>query len=216
MKLAFAQQQHAVEQKRVRIARDIHDDLGVTLTQIAHRCELLKDELAQPERMRPHLTELSRSARSLSRSVDEIVWAVNPSNDTAEKFTSFMGQFVDNTVRAASLICRLALPDEMPAIAMPTVVRHKLFLIVKEALNTAIRHSGARTVRFFLRLDDRRLNLAVADDGCGFDPETAQSGRAGGGNGLSNMQKRAAAQGGKWRLESQPGVGTTVTVEVTL
>ena len=109
-KLARMKAETALANERSRIARDIHDDLGISLTQIAMQCEVIEDDFDHPEQMRQHVAELSNSARAVTRAVDEIVWAVTPGNDTLEKFTAFIGQFVQNALRPAGLACRLDCP----------------------------------------------------------------------------------------------------------
>jgi len=218
-KLEAAERQEGLERERARIARDIHDDLGVSLTQIALQCEMMQDDLDQPEHMRRHVMELSQSSRAVTRAVDEIIWAVTPSNDTLETFTCFIGQFVENTLKPTGMVCRLSLPTELPDLPMMATVRHCLYLVLREALNNVIRHAGAKTVRFTLALTDRHLTLTLADDGCGFDPSrqsTLTKERLCRGNGLSNMRKRMTEIGGTVDLASTPGQGTILTAQVTL
>ena len=208
-----------MERERGRIARDIHDGLGVSLTQIALQCEVMQDEVEDPDQMRQHVAELSQSSQDVARALDEIVWAVTPANDTVEQFVAFVGQFVETTLRAAGLSCRLALPVELPALSMSATRRHQLFVIIKEALNNVIRHANAQTVRFTVTMTDRLLTLTVADDGCGFDMEHASQGdpdRLFGGNGLSNMRKRMSEIGGSFDIQSKPGEGTNLICQVKL
>jgi signal transduction histidine kinase len=208
-----------MERERGRIARDIHDGLGVSLTQIALQCEVMQDEVENPDQMRHHVAELSQSSQDVARALDEIVWAVTPANDTVEQFVAFVGQFVETTLRAAGLSCRLALPVELPDLSMSATRRHQLFVIIKEALNNVIRHANAQTVRFTVTMTDRLLILTVVDDGCGFDMEHASDGdpdRLFGGNGLSNMRKRMIEIGGSFDIQSKPGEGTTLICQVKL
>jgi len=214
-----AERAHAMEVERSRIARDIHDGLGVSLTQIAMQCEVMEGELDQPEKMRSLMAEVTRNAYALTRAADEIVWAVTPANDTAEKFVAFVGHFVESSLQAAGVSCRLELPVEVPALPMSATVRHHLFLVLKEALNNAIRHAAARTVHFSLALAGRELTVTVADDGCGFDPDNLSkplAERVFGGNGLANMRKRMAEIGGTLEIVSAPGRGTTLTLRVNV
>jgi signal transduction histidine kinase len=163
-------------------------------------------------------------ARTLTRSVDEIVWAVNPANDTVEKFAAFIGQYVERFTRTSGLSCQLELPDELPAQPMESALRHHLFLATKEALHNVSAHAGAHTVRLDLSLTGGWLKLVIADDGRGFTPEDSESvgpgrsggqtERVGGGHGLSNMRQRMAAVGGTFEIQSVPGQGTRVTLQV--
>jgi signal transduction histidine kinase len=218
-KLARAKAEAALANERSRIARDIHDDLGISLTQIAMQCEVIEDDFDHPEQMRQHVAELSHSARAVTRAVDEIVWAVTPGNDTLEKFTTFIGQFVQNCLRPTGLACRLALPAELPDLPMEATVRHHLYLVVREALNNIIRHARAQTVHFTLTLHERTLTLTLTDDGVGFDPnpDAIPAGeRLFSGNGLSNMRKRMEEIGGTLEIISSPGHGTTLTLRQRL
>jgi signal transduction histidine kinase len=211
--------ERVMEQERSRIARDIHDGLGVSLTQIALQCEVMRDEVHQPALMSQHVAELSRSSQTVARALDEIVWAVTPTNDTVENFVTFVGQFVETSLNNAGLSCRLALPLELPELSMSATVRHQLFLVLREALNNAIRHAAARIVRFSISVEGRQLTMTVADDGCGFDPENtfhSDKARLFGGNGLSNMRKRMAEIGGTVEINSTAGGGTTLTFQVKL
>jgi signal transduction histidine kinase len=212
-------QERLVEQERSRIARDIHDGLGVSLTQIAMQCELMEGEEDLSSPVRAHVTEISRSTHALTRTTDEIVWAVTPANDTAEKFVTFVGHFVESLLQTSGLSCRLELPDEVLKLPMSATVRYHLFLVLKEALNNAIRHAGARTVSFSIAFAGRELTISVRDDGCGFDPDNLSKPleeRVFGGNGLSNMRKRMAEIGGTLEIKSAPGCGTTLTLRVTI
>ena len=183
------------------------------------QCEVIEDDLHHPEQMRQHVAELSKSARAVTRAVDEIVWAVTPGNDTLEKFTAFIGQFVQNGLRPTGLACRLSLPVELPSIPMEATVRHHLYLVVREAINNIIRHAHAQTVHFSLTLAERTLTLTLSDDGCGFDPNRdaiPSNERLSSGNGLSNMRKRMAEIGGSLEIVSNPGQGTTLTLRQSL
>jgi signal transduction histidine kinase len=218
-KLARMKAETALANERSRIARDIHDDLGVSLTQIAMQCEVMEDDFDHPEQMHQHLAELSSSARALTRAVDEIVWAVTPGNDTLEKFTAFIGQFVQNCLRPTGLACRLALPAELPSIPMEATIRHHLYLVIREALNNIIRHAHAQTVHFNLSLAGRTLTLSLTDDGAGFDPspDAIPAGeRLFRGNGLSNMRKRMDEIGGTLEIVSSSGLGTTLILQLKL
>ncbi|MEI7898930.1 MAG: ATP-binding protein [bacterium] len=213
------QREHALGQERSRIARDIHDGLGVSLTQIAMQCEVMEVKLALTSQVRAHVAEISRSAHALTRAADEIVWAVTPANDTAEKFVTFVGHFVESSLKTSGVSCRLEVPSDVLDLPMSATVRYHLFLVLKEALNNAIRHAAARTVSFSLVLAGRELTITVADDGCGFEPDNLLkplAERVLGGNGLANMRKRMAEIGGTLEINSAPGCGTTLTLRVNV
>ena len=204
----------ALDQERARIARDIHDDLGASLTHIALLGELAQNNCDHPERTRKHADDIFRAASKLTRSVDEIVWALNPSNDTLARFAAYVGDFAQEFLQTADIFCRLAIPTRLPDHPLPPKIRHDLFLVIKEALHNIVSHSGARTVHLRIGFEDGLLRVAIHDDGCGFDPQAATRGRPGGGHGLANMRQRMQEVGGTLEIHGAPGDGTTVTLEV--
>jgi len=209
--------EQAVERERSRIARDIHDDLGASLTQIALLSELTKSDIAaEPAAAREHAEDIFQTARAMTRAVDEIVWAVNPKNDTLEHFCEYLGQFAQDFLRGAQVSCRLLFPGEMPLIVMTSAVRHNLFLSVKEALKNVVCHSGAGEVSLEISVDADALKLVLRDNGC-WSAEGASAGsRPGGGNGLANMRKRMSDIGGTLDVCVAEGQGTAVTLHVPL
>ncbi len=204
----------ALDQERARIARDIHDDLGASLTHIALLGELAQNNLDYPERTRTHVDDIFRAASKLTRSLDEVVWALNPSNDTLARFAAYVGDFTQDFLQVADIHCRLGIPAEWPDRTLPPKIRHDLFLVIKEALHNIVSHSGAKNVRLEIILDGTLLRVTIGDDGRGFDPQSKVLGRPGGGHGLANMRQRMQDIGGTLRIQSAPDDGTTVILEI--
>jgi signal transduction histidine kinase len=207
-------EQHAVEQERARIARDVHDNLGASLTQIALLSELAQTNFHKPAQARGHVDDIFRFAQSLTRSVDQIVWTLNPVNDTLPRFCAFASEFAQDFLQAAGISCRLSLPESWPDIRLSPTLRHHLFLVLKEALSNVLAHAAATTVRLSMSLEDGRLRIVISDDGKGFDSAAVGKTRPGGGHGLQNMRSRLKQCKGTVEIESSPGHGTMVTVEV--
>lgn len=164
-RLEIMDRQRAVEQERARIARDLHDDLGASLTQIALLSELAKADLAQPELARTHLNQIFTTAGGLARHLNEIVWAVNPANDTLEQFTSFICKFAQHYLGLVGIRCRLDFPDSLANCPMTAPERHNLFLATKEALHNIVKHAQAGQVWLRLKFDGDVLTLLIVDDG---------------------------------------------------
>jgi signal transduction histidine kinase/ligand-binding sensor domain-containing protein len=202
-----------LEQERARIAKDIHDDLGASLTLIAVLGDLArKDKLEDPVRAGERVEKMSGTARAAVKSLDEIVWAVNPRNDTLSHLIDYTGQFAADYLRDAGVRCRLDVPEFVPLCELSANVRHNLFLVVKEALQNIVKHAGASEAWLRIRFEDEVLTVAVEDNGRGFEP-----GRAGpGADGLRNMRQRLAEIGGTCRIESGSGRGTVITFEASL
>ena len=209
--------QRAIERERARIARDLHDDLGASLTQIALLSELAKADLAQPQVALTHLNQIFTTVGGLTRQLNEIVWAVNPANDTLEQFTSHICKFAQHYLSLAGIRCRLDFPEFLPNYPMPSPERHNLFLATKEALHNIVKHAQAGQVWLRLKLDADVLTLLIEDDGKGCDAETVRVTPIGMvGDGLSNMQKRMEQLGGRFAQQSRPGSGTTVRLVLPL
>ncbi len=211
-KLAVLQRARAVEQERMRIARDIHDDLGARLTQIALLSEMVSVEVGEKGKAGERLGKLSNSSREAVRSLDEIVWAINPQRDSLPEFVDYLAHFTNEFFKSSSIRCRQDMPLVVPQLRLATEIRHHLFMACKEALNNAQKHSNATEVWLTLAIENNEIVIIVRDNGTGFDKRS----RRGTGNGLANMSERLIAAGGNCAVDSNPGQGTTVTIRVAL
>ena len=212
--LAQLEKQHAVERDRARIAKDIHDDVGAGLTQITLLTELARRD---PEQTDANLARITKSARKLTRAMDEIVWAVDPQHDTVAGLMDYISAYAEDYLRVAGLRCRMDLPVDLPATRVDAEVRYNLFLALKEALNNIVKHAKATEVWLRLQLAPATLTLVVEDNGQGIGAgEAAEDDRLSHGAGLGNLEKRLAAVGGRCQIHSQAGQGTRVEMTVFL
>ncbi len=200
-RLARLELEARVEKDRMRIARDIHDDVGAQLTRLSLMVAGLPDGAA-PEQVE----EIATASRRIVQSMDEIVWAVEPSNDSLDQLGTFLCRFTDEFLEDSGVRARYNVPATLPPIPLSAEVRHNLFLAVKEALNNAVKYAAAREIRLTVAATDEALEITVADDGAGFDVASAPTG-----NGVRNMSARLREIGGSCRLESARGSGTRVT-----
>ncbi len=209
-RLRLLEQQAVLQRERARIAKDIHDDLGANLTQIAYLGELAQQDQAEPAKAAERVGKISATARQAVKSLDEIVWAVNPRNDTLAHLIDYAGQFALDYLHTAGIRCRLDLPEQSPARELSTDLRHNLFLVIKEALHNVVKHAQAREVWLRAAFNDQVLDVTIEDNGCGFDqaPDDAFA------DGLRNMRQRMSDIGGECRFESQPGRGTRVVLHL--
>jgi signal transduction histidine kinase len=210
-RLQQAEQQNALEQERARIAQDLHDELGSLLTRISLLGGLLKADKDSPDQIAAHAGKISQSADQTVRALEEIVWAVRPDSDTLQSLVDYMAHFANELFEGNSIRCRLDFPHTLPALPLPPDVRHNIFLIVKEALTNALRHSGAREVQVQLKVSGAALEIVVQDDGKGFDPESLTDERR---NGLRNMRRRAEAIGGQMEVQSERGTSVKLLVHL--
>lgn len=209
------ERQQTIERERLRIARDIHDDLGASLTRITLLSQTARSQLGDPKQAGANLDRIYGTARDLTRALEEIVWAVNPRHDSLDSLASYLGRFAQEYAAAGGLRCRLDLPVRLPSWPLTAETRHNLFLAFKEALHNALKHAKASEVRITLALKEQGFTLSVDDNGCGFvAPMNSPSEPAQQGNGLVNMRRRLAELGGSCQISSQAGRGTTVQFDV--
>jgi signal transduction histidine kinase/ligand-binding sensor domain-containing protein len=221
-KLERTERQRDLERERTRIARDIHDDLGAQLTRITMLSESASEPEADPHKAADGIRRIYDTARELTRSMDEIVWAVSPRHDTLESLATYLEKFAQDWLSGVGIRCRLDLPLQFPEWHLTSEVRHNVFLAFKEALHNAVKHSGASEVMIRLAVQEKSFELAVGDNGRGFaagEKNQAVSpapGRVASGNGLENMRRRLAAIGGSCDIQSAPSAGTQITFTVQI
>jgi ligand-binding sensor domain-containing protein/signal transduction histidine kinase len=223
-RLAVLAQQQAMERERMRIAQDMHDEIGSKLTKISFMSERAKGELQGQEPVARKLNSIANTSRELLQSLDEIVWAVNPHNDTLEHLAAYLGHYATEYLQNTSVECELHIPQNLPHHPLSAEARHNLFLAFEESLNNALKHGRAARICVNMQAGPDHFEINVEDNGCGFDVAAVTSAKPGAtspaekrvGNGMQNLQQRLADVGGTCRIRSQPGHGTTVTLTVPL
>jgi len=201
--------QRALEQERLRIAHDIHDDLGARVTQISLLSGMAQKNDVLPGKVRADLDRISQMSRDLISALYETVWAVNPENDNLDALGNYLCQMVNQMCEPGRLSCWLEVQDLPKNIQVSSQVRHNITLAVKESLNNVIKHAAATEVVMRITFDGTTLLISIRDNGRGFD-----SGNYAAGNGLRNVSLRLGKIGGNSSIESQPGNGTTVTMRL--
>jgi signal transduction histidine kinase/ligand-binding sensor domain-containing protein len=221
-RLEKLEREQAIERERARIARDIHDDLGASLTRITMLSQSAGNEMEVSEAMAGNLERIFCTARELTGKMDEIVWAVNPRHDRLDSLANYLSRFAHDFLSMAEIRCRLEVPLEVPAQPVTAEVRHHVFLAFKEALNNVVKHAAATEVRVELKLSAEKLELLVADNGRGFSVSHALNPLAANpvgpvrGNGLANMQRRLVEIGGTCEIHSELGRGSEVKLTVLI
>jgi signal transduction histidine kinase/ligand-binding sensor domain-containing protein len=215
-----------LERVRKRIATDLHDDIGSSLTQIAVLSEVARQGVGRVGgHASEQLAQISAVSNELVESMSDIVWAINPKKDRVSDLVQRMRRFASDVFTARDIRFRFSAPDAAREdVRLGATLRREVFLIFKESVNNAVKHSGAAVAEVDFRLEGDRLVLRVSDDGRGFDASGA--GRSGeyerrsvggaGGNGLYSLYKRARELGGEYEIRSAPGEGTTVTLRLPL
>ncbi|MDW8308657.1 MAG: sensor histidine kinase, partial [Verrucomicrobiales bacterium] len=201
-----AERKQLIEQERTRVAQDLHDELGAALTEVSMLGTLARTPSLPAEQRERYLEQLTDVARRLVSILDEIVWAVNPKYDSVASLASYYSLFAQRFLNLAGIACRLEVAESFTDLPLDARVRHSVFLAFREALNNAVRHSGASEVRVAMAARDGWLHIRVCDNGCGF----AVGDNAPARNGLAGMHERLKQLGGACRVQSVPGGGTTV------
>jgi ligand-binding sensor domain-containing protein/signal transduction histidine kinase len=212
--LATLRQQEALEKERARIARDIHDQVGASLTQVSLLGEMIESDKNFPDEIESHAKQISQTARETSHALDEIVWTVNPSNDTLDGLINYICKNAQEYLSVAGLRYRLEIPADLPRKTISPEARHNVFLAAKEAVTNIVRHAKASEVWIRLQLEPRSFTLKIEDNGRG--PGDIHSEAAQARNGLSNMRKRMEDIGGKFSIAARLEGGTIVALTVPI
>jgi signal transduction histidine kinase len=203
--------QRALEQERLRIAHDIHDDIGARVTQISLVSAMAHGNQVFPEPARTEFNQISKMARDLIAALYETVWAVNPENDNLDALGNYLCQMLNQMCEQTQLVCNLEVEDLPKDIQVSSQIRHNITLAVKESLNNAIKHSKATEVTVCITFQKMLLAISIQDNGCGFN-----LGKTPTGNGLKNIKSRLESIGGSSSIESEPGRGTTVYLRLII
>jgi signal transduction histidine kinase len=210
-RLRQLEKQAAIDGERNRISRDMHDEIGSGLTHIALLSELIQTQQKTERAIKMDLSNISAAARKLVESMSEIIWALNPQNDSLENLLSYIREQMQQLFEPFQLKLRIDFPDEVPDIKLSNEQRRNLYLVTKEALNNVMKHAQAKNVTLSLDFEMNRLNFEVCDDGLGLAHKTGRQS----GNGLKNMRKRMEDIGGTINWIS-PGKGLKVIYTLNL
>jgi signal transduction histidine kinase/ligand-binding sensor domain-containing protein len=209
-----AREERLIELERVRrrIAADLHDEIGSSLTQISILSEVARGQGEQSaSTLARSLDAIAASSRELVAAMSDIVWAINPAKDHLADLTQRMRRLAADAFTASNTAFTLDLPSSEPEVALGANVRREVFLIFKESVTNIVKHASCSQAAATLAVEGGVLRLEVRDDGRGFDPATPTDG-----HGLSSLRNRAAALGGSLTIVSAPGRGTAVRLEVPI
>jgi ligand-binding sensor domain-containing protein/signal transduction histidine kinase len=199
-----------VERLRTRIATDLHDDIGASLTRIALLSDIAKDEA---QRAAPHLTEVAArigtDARDLLEAVSTLVWSIDPRHDQFDDLLTMMKDFAQDMFEGKRITYNFSADPSLSSCRISVETRRNLLLIYKEAVNNIVRHSRCTEVHVDMTIRGDNLVLVITDNGLGL---AASAGRVG--HGIANMQRRTATLGGTFSIMSPQGKGTCVEVHI--
>jgi ligand-binding sensor domain-containing protein/signal transduction histidine kinase len=222
-RLKHLEQERALERERTRIAQDLHDEMGAKLCRISFLSEHARRGELPPDELQDQITSISDASREVLHSLDEIVWAVNPQNDTLEHVASYIGQYAEEYFQMTGIQCELDIPTQLPPHPLSSQMRHHLFLATHEALTNILKHSGATHAKITMVFGNGTFEINISDNGKGFDSPVIESNQASpatasaaSGDGLNNMCQRLTDFGGRCRIESTPGRGTNIRFVIPL
>lgn len=198
-----------LERVRRRIATDLHDDIGSSLTQISIMSEVAQNRGNGDNT--PALSMIANASRELIDAMSDIVWAINPQKDHLSDLKQRMRRFAADVLTSRNIDLDFRAPLDETDIVLGANIRREVFLIFKETVNNLVKHSGSTRAEIDFRIADGQLFLRVKDNGKGFDPNGESEG-----HGMMSIRERTAALGGAIEIESTPGRGTTTTLRVPL
>lgn len=206
------ERERQLERERARIARDLHDELGYSVTQVGLIADRLKNDSSEKE-LREGLGELASCTRRLSGELDGVVWTVSPKNDKWDRLATYIRQFALNFFADTSIACTVEGGENAPALPLAPEVQHHLLAIIKETLNNILKHARATRVEVSLSFVQGTMMLHLVDNGIGFAPSALEHSER---NGLTNLRARAQEIGGQLEIVSSPGRGTEVRLSLAM
>jgi signal transduction histidine kinase len=207
----------ALERVRMRIAADLHDDIGGSLSRISIQSEVACREAAglgeQPGR---RLVEIADSARGLVDALGDVVWSVDPRRDDLASVCRRIREYADDLLPGNGVRWRYAASAKLESVKLDPQARRDLYLLLKEAVTNVARHASARSVLLNVELTNRELHAELQDDGCGFNPSAFDREDQSDHDGLASMRARAERLGARLTIESSPGIGTTLRLRMPI
>lgn len=203
-----ARRQLEMEKIRTTIAQDLHDDIGSTLSSINIISKLA---LQQKDQASDHFQRINEQSSRMMESISDIVWSINPNNDSLEQMVMKMKEFASEILEPKEMLYSFQGEENLHSLSLDLSRRKNLFLIFKEAVNNAAKYSEAKEIRICFEKNGDQLKVTISDDGKGFDPHAVKSG-----NGQRNLRERAAAAGGVLQVDAAPGKGTVVLLSLPL
>lgn len=198
-----------MERLRTRIATDLHDDIGATLSSISMYSETVKNQLkGQNPQLENVLNKMGESSRDMVTSMSDMVWAINPGNDEGDKLVKRMESYATDICAIRNITLHFVADTQISTSVLPLEHRKNMYLIFKEAVNNAVKYAYANNIWVQLGMNGKRITLLVKDDGKGYDPETVRPG-----NGLKNFSLRAKEIGGQLTITAAVEQGVAVQLE---
>jgi len=200
----------AVERIRNKVARDLHDDVGSTLSTINILSSMAKTKLlTDPVKTSEYISKITENSQHMMEAMDDIVWSIKPDNDSLQKIVARMREYASGILEPKDIEIYFSVTDDIQDLKLKMETRRDVFLIFKEAINNIAKYAQCTQVEILLSYANKQLLMHISDNGLGFNVDSADSG-----NGLGNMRKRAEALRGSLQMESSPGNGTHISLGI--
>ena len=197
------------ENERIRIAKDIHDDLGSGLSKIKFLSEIISSKASQIPEINTSIKAISETSVSLVENMRDLIWALNPENTSLQSLVARMREYASDYLHDFPVELNVDITENFSDKKITKEAHRNLFFIVKECLQNIVKHSNASLVTMKVHINDNNFNVTIKDNGKGL-PETGSDK----GNGLRNIKQRAEMIGGSAELKSGGGLSLTVTVPI--
>lgn len=219
-RLRVLEAEQAIARERHRIAQDIHDEVGSKLSRLSFLSDLAVQEgKVENNAARQQFAAISETARDSVRALDEIVWAANPRHDTLQSLAHYICRYAEEFFEGSPIECRFHVDHTMAETQLPPEVRHGVFLSTKEVLSNVLKHSKASRVEIRVTTEGAMARVEISDNGRGFDcmaaaPRLQNRNHEREGNGLANLRSPLASLGGECLIDSEPGAGVRIVLQV--
>jgi signal transduction histidine kinase len=216
------ERQLAVEHERVRISKDLHDDIGSSLTRITMFSELAGLELNKlktaddssiehAKKLSSLLEDISHNSRDIIEAMSDVIWSIDPRNDTLDNLTLRMKNYITRLLAAKNISYDISIAPELLELQLPIAFKRHIYLIFKESLNNIIRHSQATKVTLSIQQKEKVLLISISDNGRGFD-----AGQTFSGSGIKNIRQRTHSLNGDINIVSKPLSGTSIVLKLKI
>jgi two-component system sensor histidine kinase UhpB len=200
----------AMLNERLRISRELHDEVGATLSGIAMYSHLTKEQIRnnQMAQVEKSLNIMQQSSGEMVNKLNDIVWLINPEQDSLQKLIERLEEYARDMAAIKNMRVKIAVPVKIAELSLPVKCRRNIYLFCKEAINNAVKYSHGSLLELTVKEVDNKLEFFVSDNGKGFDAVMVRRG-----NGLANMQRRADEIGAKLLLQSKLNEGVLISLQ---
>jgi len=198
--------------ERLRIARDVHDDLGSGLSRISLIAELAGKKAGGDHATGTDIRHIARMSKELVDNMRDLIWVLNPEHASLDNLIARIREFSSDYLDENHITSVFNLPQDLPEVKISREFQRNVFLTIKEAMHNVVKHAEATQVQITLRLEDEMMNMSIEDNGKGMELPASQPK----GNGLRNMKQRVEALGGSYRISTVPGKGTAIEISLSV